>query len=187
MTMTIRNADVRDIAGLMALRQEAAAWLQAAGIDQWNDQRTASVALAKWEQDIAAGRTHVVEHEGAMAATITLARPDTDFWLPSDGLEDAVYVAKLITSRRWAGQALGGRLLDWAGAEARAHGKSFVRLDCWRTNKALQSFYLHEGFHHVRTEAPPHRLSGWLAQRPAFVARHPEAKLTETRVGAPAS
>ncbi|MEV5177131.1 GNAT family N-acetyltransferase [Streptomyces flaveolus] len=187
MTTTIRNADIHDIEGLMALRREAAAWLQAAGIDQWNDPRTAAVALAKWEQDIAAGRTHVVEHEGTMAATITLARPDTDFWRPSDDLEDAVYVAKLITSRRWAGQALGGRLLDWAGAEARAQGKTLVRLDCWRTNEALQSFYLREGFQHVRTEAPPHRLSGWLAQRPAFVVRYPDKHLTEAHVRARAS
>jgi GNAT superfamily N-acetyltransferase len=179
--MTVREANIRDIKGLMALRREAAAWLQAAGIDQWNDPRTAAVALAKWEQDIASGRTHVVEYGEDLAATITLARPDTDFWRPADGLEDAVYVAKLITSRKWAGQALGGRLLDWAGSEAYAQGKSLVRLDCWRTNEALQAFYLSEGFEHVRTEAPPHRLSGWLAQRPASVVRYPDARLPRAR------
>lgn len=37
---------------------------------------------------------------------------------------------------------------------------------------------LGEGFKHVRTEAPGHRLSGWLGQRSASVVRHPGALLT---------
>ncbi|MDO0929744.1 GNAT family N-acetyltransferase [Streptomyces sp. TG1A-8] len=179
MTVFIRKAGKSDTEGLMGLRHEAASWLHAAGIDQWNDPRTARVALSKWELDIASGRTYVVESRDELLATVTLAKPDTDFWRPSDDLDDATYVAKLITSRKAAGKSLGGRLLDWAGSQARARGQSWLRLDCWRTNGALQEFYLREGFVHVRTEAPDHRLSGWLAQRPAGMVRYPEAQLQE--------
>ncbi|MFE3074186.1 GNAT family N-acetyltransferase [Streptomyces sp. NPDC059247] len=161
----------------MALRIEAEGWLAAAGIEQWQNAQTRAPALKKWMSDIEAGRTWVVEDE-AVLATVTLAPADMDFWRPSDAPESGVYVAKLITSRSAKGSRLGGRLLDWVGSQARAQGKPWVRLDCWRDNLALQRFYLAEGFTHVRTEAPAHRLSGWMGQRPASVVRHPHALLS---------
>ncbi|MFC9183319.1 GNAT family N-acetyltransferase [Streptomyces globisporus] len=175
--MIIRAANTSDVAALMDLRVEAEQWLDEAGIDQWRNPQTRAPALAKWRTDIAAGRTWMVQEGDAILATITLAPPDRDFWRNSDRPEDAVYVAKLITSRAAKGQRLGGQLLDWAGHKAQERGKAWVRLDCWRSNVALQDFYVGEGFEHVRTEAPAHRLSGWLGQRAATVARHPDSAL----------
>ncbi|GGW17513.1 GCN5 family N-acetyltransferase [Streptomyces globisporus] len=175
--MMIRPAGEEDVAALMDLRVEAEQWLSEAGIDQWRNPQTRAPALAKWQADIAAGRTWLVEEEGRVLATITLAPPDMDFWQPEDRPEDAVYVAKLITARAAMGRRLGGQLLDWAGHQAQQERKSWVRLDCWRSNTALQSFYVREGFEHVRTEAPAHRLSGWLGQRPASVVLHPDSRL----------
>ncbi|MFJ5646346.1 GNAT family N-acetyltransferase [Streptomyces sp. NPDC093223] len=163
----------------MDLRIEAESWLAAAGIDQWRDPATRGPALEKWKRDISSGRTWMVRNGNSTLGTITLAPPDMDFWAESDAPDDAVYVAKLITSRAAKGMNLGARLLDWAGRQAVSRGKSWVRLDCWRTNRALQEFYLREGFAHVRTEAPSHRLSGWLAQRPAAIVRHPSVPLPE--------
>ncbi|WP_449479347.1 GNAT family N-acetyltransferase [Streptomyces abikoensis] len=164
---------------LMQLRAEAETWLAAAGIDQWRDPTTRPVALAKWENNINDGRTWVIDndcHDGLLA-TVTLAPPDRDFWHESDSPGSAVYIAKLITARQAKGKRLGGRILDWAGAVARDSGLPWIRLDCWRDNKALQDYYLRAGFRHVRTEAPAHRLSGWMAQRPASVVLHPELAL----------
>ncbi|MYS33374.1 hypothetical protein K388_07477 [Streptomyces sp. KhCrAH-43] len=176
--MTLRLATTADVDALMALRIEAEGWLAAAGIDQWRNPRTRGPALAKWMADIEAGRTWVVDDDGVLA-TVTLAPADMDFWRPSDFPERAVYVAKLITARAAKGSKLGGRLLDWAGSQARAQNKTWVRLDCWRDNLELQRFYLREGFEHVRTEAPAHRLSGWMGQRAASVVRHPNALLND--------
>ncbi|MFF8717504.1 GNAT family N-acetyltransferase [Streptomyces sp. NPDC015184] len=181
--MMIRPATPADAETLMKLRLEAEQWLAQAGIDQWRDPATRVPALQKWHRDIAAGRTWVVDEGPTVVATITLASPDGDFWGESDDPESAVYVAKLITARSVKGQRIGGRLLDWAGAQARHRGLPWVRLDCWRSNIALQKFYLQEGFRHVRTEALPHRLSGWLGQRSASVARHPEACRLPHEVG----
>ncbi|MFD8118619.1 GNAT family N-acetyltransferase [Streptomyces microflavus] len=172
----LRLATTADVEALMALRIEAEGWLAAAGIDQWRNPQTRGPALAKWMTDIEASRTWVIEDQSVLA-TVTLAAADMDFWQPDDSPDSAVYVAKLITTRAAKGSGLGGRLLDWAGSQAREQGKPWVRLDCWRDNLALQRFYLDEGFEHVRTEAPAHRLSGWLAQRPAAVVRHPEVVL----------
>lgn len=178
MGQLIRPADTADADALMALRIEAEEWLAAAGIDQWRSPGFRDRALAKWKVDIDEGRTWVVPGPAdELLGTVTLARPDLDFWAESDAPNSAVYIAKLITSRASAGQQLGGRLLDWAGSVARDRGLPWLRLDVWRDNVRLQKYYLDEGFVHVRTEAPTHRLSGWMAQRPASVVRHPDSPL----------
>ncbi|MFF4181450.1 GNAT family N-acetyltransferase [Streptomyces sp. NPDC001633] len=176
----MRQATASDEPALMEMRVEAEAWLAAAGIDQWRNPVTRSRALAKWQKDIAEGRTWVaVNSSDRIVGTVTLAEPDRDFWSAKDSPEDAVYVAKLITARIASGKNVGGRILDWVSSVAQKRNVSWVRLDVWRTNKKLQQYYVKEGFRHVRTEAPPHRLSGWMAQRPATVILHPGEELKE--------
>jgi GNAT superfamily N-acetyltransferase len=176
----IRRATQADAGALMKLRLEAEDWLAANGIDQWRSPGFRERALEKWKADISAGRTYVVEDDDKdVVGTVTLARPDTDFWTVKDDLDSAVYVAKLISTRSPASDRLGGRIIDWAASVARRQGRTWVRLDCDRANTRLQEYYLREGFAHVRTESPEHRLSGWMAQRPASVVRHPDLPLKE--------
>ncbi len=173
--LSMRLATSADEPVLMGLRAEAEEWLAAAGIDQWRTPGVRDRALAKWQVDIVEGRTWIaVGASSAPVATVTLARPDQDFWHETDTPDSALYVAKLITARATAGQHVGGRVLDWVAGVARARQLPWVRLDVWRTNRRLQQYYLTEGFSHVRTEAPSHRLSGWMAQRPAALVMHPE-------------
>lgn len=173
--LTMRPATAADATDLMRLRTEAEGWLAAAGIDQWRSPGFRDRALAKWRTDIAEGRTWVaVTSSGDVAGTVTLSDADLDFWADTDAPDSALYVAKLITARRFAGQSLGGRILDWVGDRARERGLPWVRLDVWRSNTKLQNYYVAEGFTHVRTEAPTHRLSGWMAQRPASIVMHPQ-------------
>lgn len=89
-----------------------------------------------------------------------------------------MFVNKLTVAREYAGQDLGGRLLDWAGDRAQRAGARWLRLDAWTTNEGLQQYYLAHGFTHVRTvreggavNGGP-RVSGWLAQRAARLADH---------------
>lgn len=178
MPQLIRLASLADTTALMKLRIEAEGWLADAGIDQWRAPGFRERGLAKWQGNIADGRTWVVpDGNGELLGTITLARPDTDFWTKADEPDSAIYVAKLITARAAAGQRLGGRMLDWAGGVAQAQSRPWLRLDVWRDNTKLQRYYLNEGFTHVRTEAPAHRLSGWMAQRPSAMVMHPQDPL----------
>lgn len=99
--------------------------------------------------------------------TITLT-PDAEdgLWTSEELAEPSMFVNKLTVAREYAGQNLGGRLLDWAGAQ-------WLRLDAWTTNEALQRYYLEQGFTHVRTVREGTAVnggpwvSGWLAQRMA--------------------
>ncbi|QIY63506.2 GNAT family N-acetyltransferase [Streptomyces sp. RPA4-2] len=152
----------------MTLRSEAEGWLRTKGTDQWSDPETGERAITKWHANIDEGRAWVVvgEHDKVLA-TVSRGAVDRDFWTNADRPESALYLYKLIVAREAAGRHLGTRIIDWMSRLAALEGRTWVRIDTWRTNTGLHSYYERLGFEHVRTEAPPHRRSGWLAQRPA--------------------
>lgn len=162
----------------MRLRTEAEAWLRKIGSDQWSDTETGERAIAKWHKAIEDGQTWVVRDEaGETVATVSRGSADRDFWDEDDQLHTAFYLYKLITSRSATGQNVGALVLDWACQVAALEGRNWVRIDCWRTNSGLQKYYETLGFTHVRTEAPAHRKSGWLAQRSSGLLTHADRAL----------
>ncbi|MFF1360669.1 GNAT family N-acetyltransferase [Streptomyces sp. NPDC058297] len=164
----IRPASVDDVTTLMELRSEAEDWLQGRGTDQWSDREAGARAIEKWRAAIDDGRTWVVlDEDDTTLATVSRGPVDRDFWTDADQPETAFYLYKLIVSRAAAGLNIGSLVLDWACQVAALEGRQWVRIDCWRSNLKLQRYYEALGFTHVRTEAPAHRKSGWLAQRPA--------------------
>ncbi|OAR26652.1 GNAT family acetyltransferase [Streptomyces sp. ERV7] len=173
--MIITLAEPHDLTKLLAFREEAAGWLRKLGSDQWSRPYPADKLLATIE----AGTVFMLRDGHATAGTITLT-PDAEEGLWTDGelAEPSMFVNKLTVAREYAGQDLGGRLLDWAGDRARCAGAQWLRLDAWTANEALQRYYLSHGFTHVRTvreggavNGGP-RVSGWLGQRAARRADH---------------
>ncbi|MFD6324706.1 GNAT family N-acetyltransferase [Streptomyces sp. NPDC058442] len=168
--MIITPAELQDLPTLLSFRQEAAAWLRGLGSDQWSRPYPAD----KLSATIEAGTVFMLRDGHTTVGTITLT-PDAEdgLWTGEELAEPSMFVNKLTVARAYAGQNLGGRLLDWAGARAHRAGARWLRLDAWTTNEALQRYYLEQGFTHVRTvcegmavNGGP-RVSGWLAQRPA--------------------
>lgn len=173
--MIIATAESHDVTKLLAFREEAATWLRGLGSDQWSRPYPADKLLAAIE----AGTVFMLRDGHTTAGTITLT-PDAEpgLWTNGELTEASMFVNKLTVAREYAGQDLGGRLLDWAGDRARRAGAQWLRLDAWTTNEALQRYYLSHGFRHVRTvregdavNGGP-RVSGWLAQREARSADH---------------
>ncbi|MEU9139206.1 GNAT family N-acetyltransferase [Streptomyces sp. NPDC048404] len=174
-TEYLRPASADDVPALLALRTEAEGWLHSKGTDQWSDPETGERAIAKWRASIDEGRAWVVvDGHGVVLATVSRGPVDRDFWTDDDRPESALYLYKLIVSRQAAGRQLGARVVDWMSRLAALEGRSWVRIDTWRTNSGLHSFYERLGFEHVRTEDPAHRRSGWLAQRPAGALALPD-------------
>lgn len=178
MNYRIRPANPADVPALMALRTDAENWLRQIGSDQWSDPETGSRAISKWHQHIEDGRTWVLLDEGdTVLGTVSRGPADRDFWSETDELHTAFYLYKLIISRDAAGSGMGSLVLDWACRVAALEGRRWLRIDCWRTAHGLQHYYERLGFTHVRTEAPSHRKSGWLAQRPSGTILNPERSL----------
>ena len=151
----------------MTLRTEAEEWLRTKGTDQWSDPETGEKAIAKWRASIDEGRAWVVVGErDEVLATVSRGPVDRDFWRDADRPETALYLYKLIVARDASGRHLGTRVIDWMCRLAALEGRTWVRIDTWRTNTGLHDYYERLGFRHVRTEEPSHRRSGWLAQRP---------------------
>ncbi|MFF5265325.1 GNAT family N-acetyltransferase [Actinomadura viridis] len=170
--MKIRAATTDDVDAVIALRIESEAWLHSAGIQQWVDRAR---GVRNIRDGIAAGNTYVVEHESTVVASLTLAGPDPDFWTDADIPSSALYLYKFMIGSPHRGTGLGSRLLDWACDQARQRQKLWLRLDCWRENKALQRYYMQHGFQHVRTVVVAGRGSGALFQRPVLAPQpsHP--------------
>lgn len=168
MQLIIRRARPDDLAAIVALLDEARAWLASRHSDQWQEPVTGR-RQERVVQAIDAGQVWVVEPRGAkVVATITVdGRADPEFWTADDAPDDAVYAHRMAVARGQAGQQLGSTLLDFAGRIATRAGKRWVRLDAWATNEGLQDYYRSQGFQHVRTCRYTHRGSGALFQRDA--------------------
>jgi GNAT superfamily N-acetyltransferase len=167
-TLTIRKAEPADLDTLEELRAEAVEWLASRGLDQWQPgqprvptRQTTADAIARGSCYLAYGQ------DGQLVGTITVDnRADPEFWTPAERAEPALYVHRMIVPRHAAADGLGARLLDWANDQAASTGKRWLRLDAWKTNVALQRYYMRHGFTHVRTIDLSHRGSGALFQRP---------------------
>lgn len=169
MTTRFEPARPEDAPAIRQLRAEAGEWLASLGSDQWstpphrgvtdNPERGVDAAIER-------GEVFVLRDDSHILATMTVDDyADPEFWTPEDNPADALYVHRMIVKRSASGANLGGLMLDFAADLARSAGKTWLRLDAWRSNLALQRYYLHKGFTHVRTVELAHRGSGALFQR----------------------
>ncbi|MFI1386674.1 GNAT family N-acetyltransferase [Embleya sp. NPDC020886] len=156
-----------DVTRLIQFRTESAAWLSSQGIDQWSKPFPAEHILTS----IKAGEVFLIKPSSSSdaCATITLDRDaDNRLWTDEEQSEPALYVHKLSVDRAFSGIGLGARILEWAGDQAAQQGAKWLRLDAWTTNPRLHTYYLKQGFRHIRTSPDPAVVSGWAAQRLAL-------------------
>lgn len=168
MSLSIRQARPTDLPAVQTLQAEAVAWLAAKGLDQWQPGQPRAPRDrpgSHLTESISAGTCWVVEADAKVVATVTVdEHADPDFW-EHDGAGEALYVHRMIVSRSHAGSGLGAVLLAWADELAVRAGRPLLRLDAWRTNTALHSYYQRLGFTKVRTITLAHRGSGALFER----------------------
>jgi predicted phosphodiesterase len=134
------RAEPHQLDDVLALLEEAAAWLTARGIDQWQPGSFSQPQLAA---GISRGEVYLARRGDEAVGTITLQWWDALVWgeLPAA----AGYVHNLAT-RRAAAPGLGALLLGWAEQQAAAAGKHYLRLDCMADNMHLRRYYERTGF-----------------------------------------
>jgi hypothetical protein len=137
--MRFDRAAAADLDDVLAVLDDAAAWLDAAGVRQWPRRFAAAWVTPAIER----GETWLVRAGGRTAGTVTL---DWDDPLWSDLPGRAGYVHRMAV-RRWAA-GTGRAILDWAAGQAREHGAAAVRLDCVAANPGLRAYYEAAGFRH---------------------------------------
>ncbi|MEV1314816.1 GNAT family N-acetyltransferase [Micromonospora arborensis] len=134
-----RRAGVDDMAEVLIVLDEAAAWLRERGISQWPARFEPS-----WIEDaIRRGETWLIEINNETAGTVTLDWVDP-IWADVGG--QAAYVHRMAV-RRWA-SGLGTVILAWAADTALHRSRHALRLDCVAANLRLCAYYEASGFVH---------------------------------------
>lgn len=139
-SVIIVRAEVEDFEQVASLLEEARAWLHARGIQQWVTPYPRELVA----QEIERGEVYLAYIDGELAGTLTLQWSDEETW--GKVADDAGYVHRLVTRRKFAARGLGLRLLRWAEETAASGGKKFLRLDCWAGNAVLCCYYESAGF-----------------------------------------
>jgi GNAT superfamily N-acetyltransferase len=137
------------------LVREAVEWLRASkDTDQWATpwpNRTGQ--RERILNDLLKGKTWIVWDGAAAVATITvdteepLDLNEQPVWPEHKRHAPALYVRRVIVSRRYAGRRLGAALLDWAADVARRdYDATLIRIDVWTTNTELHDYYKRQCF-----------------------------------------
>jgi GNAT superfamily N-acetyltransferase len=145
--LRIRAGGPSDAGAVLALFDEAVAWLVARGqTGQWGSEPFSSneprvAQAAEWA---AGGGLRIAEAPGGepVGALVLGARPP---WV-SPASRSERYIEALVSSRRHAGGDIGGALVRRAVAETRAAGRSLLRVDCWAGAPPLVAWYERQGF-----------------------------------------
>ncbi|HZC06136.1 MAG TPA: GNAT family N-acetyltransferase [Ktedonobacterales bacterium] len=156
----LTRAAEADAATLVALYDEAAAWLTAGGLRQWAPGQFTPVMVV---EELRVGHAvYLLRRDDEPVGKLTLQWDDPEMW--GERSPDAGYVHGLCVRRAVAGLGVGAALLDWAGQRVRTSGRRWLRLDCMAANPALRAYYERLGFTY-RGEAE----EGWAAlyERPA--------------------
>ena len=166
---TLRLAAPGDLDEVRGLIREAAEWLQTSkNTDQWAKPWPDRVRQReRIQNDLLKGKTWLVWDGTTAAATITVDTEDPldaneqPVWPAHKRRELALYVRRVIVSRRYAGLGLGAALLDWAADVAkRGHEAAMIRVDVWTTNRDLHAYYERQDFTRL-ADADPRRLADY--------------------------
>jgi GNAT superfamily N-acetyltransferase len=144
----IRSGEPGDADTLLRFFDEAVEWLVARGSSgQWGTEPWSAVPkrVERVKGMVADPGLRIAMVDGAPAGALIVSE-EHDPHVPAVD-ERELYVRLLITSRRFAGRRVGGRLVEYALDEARRRGIDLVRVDCWAGGDGeLQRYYESQGF-----------------------------------------
>ncbi|MGW2176831.1 GNAT family N-acetyltransferase [Streptomyces sp. NPDC001732] len=145
--LSFRQAGESDLSDLVRLRDDAARWQIAHGIDQW---KPGELGVRHFWERLREGEVWmaVLGQDGPVAGAWELWWDDPAAWGPR--APDAGYVHRLMTDRRVAPPGTGRRMLARAEARVAEAGRAFCRLDCLADNARLREYYGAAGYETVR-------------------------------------
>jgi GNAT superfamily N-acetyltransferase len=145
--VTIGPATPHELDDVLAVLDDAAAWLQAIGVtEQWPASFSGDPAwVARFSSWVADGRLFIArDAAGAAAGCFRLMPNDRHIWGDDGGAN--LYLHSLAVRRASAGDGVAAAMLAWACDYAGSHGAEELRLDCWAGNDRLVRYYADAGF-----------------------------------------
>lgn len=149
--LTYRRAGATDLTTLVRLRDDAARWMLANGINQW---RPGEKGEEHFRRRIDAGEVWLAlwgaatsGADGPVAGAWELWWADPLAW--GERPADAGYVHRLMVDRSTAPSGAGRLLLAAAERRIGQLGLTYSRLDCVASNPRLRTYYESAGYTHV--------------------------------------
>ncbi|WP_460068358.1 tyrosine-protein phosphatase [Streptomyces sp. YKOK-I1] len=136
-----RRATPADAPLLVRLRDTAALWQLAHGIDQW---KPGEKDEAHFRDRMADGEVWLTHTAGSPTGAYELWWDDPAAWGPRP--PDAGYIHRLMTTPYTAPPATGRALLTHAESRIAAAGRPYARLDCLTSNPRLRDYYESAGY-----------------------------------------
>lgn len=137
----IRPATAADLAEVHRLTQDAARWMVARGIEQWQPDDF----LARRVDDVFAHSDTLVAHVGGLVVgSVSIEWEDALGWGEEGEDGRAGYIHVLV------GPGYGRLLLDAAEGLIAARGRTLSRLDCVIASQKLRAYYEAAGYMLVR-------------------------------------
>ncbi len=133
------QAKVGDAEVVSSILQEAADWLIEKDQKLWeiND-----LSIDKLGEHVEKGMFWLAKVGDEFAGCIRYQVSDLEYWddIPH---QDSAFVHRVAVRRKFAGQGISAKMIEWAKAKAKSEGKKYLRLDCANREK-LRKVY--EGF-----------------------------------------
>jgi hypothetical protein len=152
-TVTIRRAAVHEAPIVAGILGEASRWLEERGVPMWRAEELSPDTVAA---DVSAGLFFIGECDGQPACTFKFQMTDALFW-PDIPQDQSAFIHRLALRRQFSGGQVSAAVFRWAAGRARAHGRSFLRLDCEASRPRLRAIYEGFGFvHHSDRQVGPY-------------------------------
>ncbi len=139
--LTYRRATPADATALVRLRDSAALWQLARGVDQWKPGEKDETHFRARMRD---GEVWLAYSGPHLTGAWELWWQDEAAWGPRP--EDAGYIHRLMTTPHTAPPGSGRRMLAEAESRVTAAGRPYARLDCLSSNPRLRAYYESAGY-----------------------------------------
>ena len=146
--MEIRQGTIADFDNVIALMDEAVAWLAGQGrTGQWGSEPFSSLtrSVEYMRGEVVENDLWIAEIDGEPVGAMLLGEAPTRYVEPV--AERELFLHLLVTSRRFIGQGIGRALVERAKAVARERGIDLIRVDCYGgDDRKLVAAYERLGF-----------------------------------------
>jgi ribosomal protein S18 acetylase RimI-like enzyme len=146
--LILRGATAADVPALSVLGRES--FVEKFGAMYRPEDLAAFLGETHSPEAVAAEIAHperrycLAELDGTLAGYCKLAIPSS--LAEHSDSERPIEIKQLYTAPGMTGRGIGAALMDWALAEARAHGADEIQLSVWSGNEGAQRFYARYGF-----------------------------------------
>lgn len=144
--MNIRPSQPDDIPVLMSIFHEAQRTIAALGIDQWQNGYPSEHVVC---EDIALGRSYVVEQQGTICGTFVLAEAEPTYDQIFEGQwqgDDYVAIHRVAVPVACRGTGVSDAIMGYAESYAKSLSRSTLRIDTHCGNLPMRRMLQKQGF-----------------------------------------